>query len=103
LKKWLDERDDIKLVYAIGPIIMMKNVCNLTKKYKIPTMVSLNPVMIDGTGMCGGCRVNVDGKTQFCCADGPDFDGHKVDFSELEKRNSMYIKEEKDALLYSIR
>jgi ferredoxin/flavodoxin---NADP+ reductase len=103
LKKYLDERDDIKLVYAIGPIIMMKNVCNLTKKYNIPTMVSLNPVMIDGTGMCGGCRVNVDGKTQFCCADGPDFDGHKVDFIELEKRNSMYIKEEKDALLYSIR
>jgi ferredoxin/flavodoxin---NADP+ reductase len=103
LKKYLDERDDIKLVYAIGPIIMMKNVCNLTKKYQIPTMVSLNPVMIDGTGMCGGCRVNVDGKTQFCCADGPDFDGHKVDFIELEKRNSMYIKEEKDALLYSIR
>ncbi|HNX00150.1 MAG TPA: sulfide/dihydroorotate dehydrogenase-like FAD/NAD-binding protein [Candidatus Cloacimonadota bacterium] len=103
LKKYLDERDDVKLVYAIGPIVMMKNVCNLTKKYDIPTMVSLNPVMIDGTGMCGGCRVTVDGKTQFCCADGPDFDGHKVDFNELEKRNSMYLKEEKDALLYSIR
>jgi ferredoxin/flavodoxin---NADP+ reductase len=103
LQKYLGERYDIKLVYAIGPIIMMKNVCNLTKKYKIPTMVSLNPVMIDGTGMCGGCRVTVDNKTQFCCVDGPDFDGHLVDFDELEKRNNIYIKDEKDSLLFSIR
>jgi len=103
LTKYLGERYDIKLVYAIGPIIMMKNVCNLTKKYNMPTMVSLNPVMIDGTGMCGGCRVTVDNKTQFCCVDGPDFDGHLVDFDELEKRNSMYLKDEKDSLLNSIR
>ncbi|MCX6160901.1 MAG: sulfide/dihydroorotate dehydrogenase-like FAD/NAD-binding protein [Ignavibacteriae bacterium] len=103
LKKYLDERYDIKLVYAIGPIIMMKNVCNLTKQYKMPTMVSLNPVMIDGTGMCGGCRVTVDNKTQFCCVDGPDFNGHLVDFDELEKRNSIYLKDEKDSLLFSIR
>jgi ferredoxin--NADP+ reductase len=103
LKKYLDERPDIKLVYAIGPIIMMKNVCKLTKQYGIETKVSLNPIMIDGTGMCGGCRVSVDGKTKFCCVDGPDFDGHKVDFDELEKRNSMYLKREKDALLFSIR
>jgi ferredoxin--NADP+ reductase len=103
LQKYLDERPDIKLVYAIGPIIMMKNVCNLTRKYQIKTMVSLNPVMVDGTGMCGGCRVSVDGKTRFCCCDGPDFDGHSVDFDELEKRNSMYLKKEKDALLFSIR
>jgi len=103
LKKYLDERPDIKLVYAIGPIIMMKNVCKLTKQYGIDTKVSLNPVMIDGTGMCGGCRVSVGGHTQFCCVDGPDFDGHKVDFDELEKRNNMYLKKEKDALLYSIR
>jgi len=103
LKKYLDERPDIKLVYAIGPIIMMKNVCKLTKHYGIDTRVSLNPIMIDGTGMCGGCRVSVDGKTKFCCVDGPDFDGHKVDFDELEKRNGMYLKREKDALLFSIR
>jgi ferredoxin--NADP+ reductase len=103
LQKYLGERYDIKLVYAIGPIVMMKNVCNLTKKYNVPTMVSLNPVMIDGTGMCGGCRVTVDNKTQFCCVDGPDFDGHLVDFDELDKRNSIYLKDEKDSLLFSIR
>ena len=80
LQKYLEERYDVKLVYAIGPIIMMKNVCKLTKKFNVPTMVSLNPVMIDGTGMCGGCRVTVDNRTQFCCVDGPDFDGHLVDF-----------------------
>jgi ferredoxin--NADP+ reductase len=103
LKKYLEERDDIKLVYAIGPIIMMKNVCSLTKQFNIKTMVSLNPIMIDGTGMCGGCRVKVEDKTQFCCVDGPDFDGHSVDFDELEKRNSLYLKSEKDSLLFSIR
>jgi ferredoxin--NADP+ reductase len=103
LKKYLDERYDIKLAYAIGPIVMMKNVCNLTKKYNLHTMVSLNPVMIDGTGMCGGCRVTVDNKTQFCCVDGPDFNGHLVDFDELEKRNNIYLKDEKDSLLNSIR
>lgn len=103
LKKYLDERYDVKLAYAIGPIIMMKNVCNLTKNYNIPTMVSLNPVMIDGTGMCGGCRVTVDNRTQFCCVDGPDFNGHLVDFDELEKRNNIYLKDEKDSLLNSIR
>ena len=103
LEKYLGERHDIKEVYAIGPIIMMKNICNLTKRYNIKTMVSLNPIMIDGTGMCGGCRVTVGNKTKFCCVDGPDFDGHEVDFEELEKRNSMYLKEEKDALLFSIK
>jgi ferredoxin--NADP+ reductase len=103
LQKYLDERYDIKLVYAIGPIIMMKNVCNLTKKYNVSTMVSLNPVMIDGTGMCGGCRVKVADKTQFCCVDGPDFNGHEVDFDELEKRNGLYLKDEKTSLLFSIR
>jgi ferredoxin/flavodoxin---NADP+ reductase len=81
----------------------MKNVCKLTKSYNMKTMVSLNPIMIDGTGMCGGCRVRVDNKIQFCCVDGPDFDGHTVDFDELEKRNSMYLKNEKDSLLFSIR
>jgi len=103
LEKYLEERYDIKLVYAIGPIVMMKNVCKLTKKYNIPTMVSLNPIMIDGTGMCGGCRVTIGNEIKFCCVDGPDFNGHEVDFDELEKRNSLYLKEEKDSLLYSIR
>jgi len=103
LKKYLDERYDIKLVYAIGPIVMMKNIVKLTKQYDIKTMVSLNPVMIDGTGMCGGCRVKVNDETMFCCVDGPDFDGFKVDFDELINRNSLYLKEEKDSLLFSIR
>lgn len=103
LNKYLEERHDIKLVYAIGPIIMMKNVCVLTEKYKMKTMVSLNPIMIDGTGMCGGCRVKVNDNTMFCCVDGPDFDGHEVDFDELMNRNSLYMKEEKDSLLFSIR
>lgn len=103
LEKYLDERNDIKLVYAIGPIIMMKNVCNFTKKHNIPTLVSLNPIMIDGTGMCGCCRVEIDKKIKFCCIDGPDFDGHKVNFEKLEKRNSLYLKDEKDSLLHSIR
>ncbi|MFO8051381.1 MAG: sulfide/dihydroorotate dehydrogenase-like FAD/NAD-binding protein [Thermoplasmatota archaeon] len=102
LKKYLEERHDISLVYAIGPIIMMKNVCKLTKDHGVKTMVSLNPIMVDGTGMCGGCRVNIEGEKKFCCVDGPDFDGHKVDFEELIKRNQMYIGEEKSALLSSI-
>ena len=69
---------------------MMKNVVNVTKPADLHTMVSLNPIMIDGTGMCGGCRVTVDGKIKFACVDGPDFDGHKVDYDELMKRNSTY-------------
>jgi ferredoxin--NADP+ reductase len=103
LEKYLGERDDIKLAYAIGPIIMMKNVVKLTSKFKVKTMVSLNPIMIDGTGMCGGCRVKVNDETRFCCVDGPDFDGTLVDFDELLNRNSLYLKEEKDSLLFSIR
>jgi ferredoxin--NADP+ reductase len=103
LEKYLEERYDIKLIYSIGPIIMMKNVCAITKKYNIPTIVSLNPIMIDGTGMCGGCRVKIDGKIKFACVDGPDFDGQLVDFNELSKRNSIYLKDEKDCLLFSIR
>lgn len=103
LEKYLKERHDIKLVYTIGPIIMMKNVVKLTKQYNIPTLVSLNPIMIDGTGMCGGCRVKVSNKTKFCCVDGPDFDGFEVDFDELMKRNSMYLADEKDSLLFSIK
>jgi ferredoxin/flavodoxin---NADP+ reductase len=103
LEKYLEERHDIKEVYAIGPIVMMKNVCRLTQKYGIKTMVSLNPIMVDGTGMCGCCRVTIAGSTKFCCVDGPDFEASEIDFDELEKRNAMYLKEEKEALLFSIK
>ena len=77
-------------VIAIGPLVMMKFVCLLTKKYGIKTVVSMNPIMIDGTGMCGGCRLTVGGQTKFACVDGPDFDGHEVDFDEAMHRGSMY-------------
>ena len=77
-------------VIAIGPVIMMKFVCQLTKKYDIPTVISMNPIMIDGTGMCGGCRLTVGGETKFARVDGPDFDGHLVDFDEAMKRGAMY-------------
>ena len=77
-------------VIAIGPVIMMKFVCMLTKKYDIKTVISMNPIMIDGTGMCGGCRLTVGGETKFACVDGPDFDGHLVDFDEAMKRGAMY-------------
>ncbi|MFT9055915.1 MAG: sulfide/dihydroorotate dehydrogenase-like FAD/NAD-binding protein, partial [Ethanoligenens sp.] len=85
-------------VIAIGPLPMMKFVSLLTKKYDIRTIVSLNPIMIDGTGMCGGCRVTVGGKTKFACVDGPDFDGHEVDFDEAMKRLGTYKSEEHAAL-----
>ena len=77
-------------VIAIGPVIMMKFVCQLTKKYGIKTVISMNPIMIDGTGMCGGCRLTVGGETKFACVDGPDFDGHLVDFDEAMKRGAIY-------------
>ena len=77
-------------VIAIGPLPMKKFVCLLTKKYGIKTVVSMNPIMIDGTGMCGGCRLTVGGQTKFACVDGPDFDGHEVDFDEAMHRGSMY-------------
>ncbi len=77
-------------VIAIGPVIMMKFVCMLTKEFDIPTVVSMNPIMIDGTGMCGGCRLSVGGETKFACVDGPEFDGHKVDFDEAMARGAMY-------------
>ena len=84
-------------VIAIGPVIMMKFVCELTKKYDIPTVVSMNPIMIDGTGMCGGCRLSVGGETKFACVDGPEFDGHKVDFDEAMARGAMYKQFERHA------
>lgn len=77
-------------VFAIGPLMMMKFACKLTAKYNIPTTVSMNPIMIDGTGMCGCCRLTVDGEVKFACVDGPDFDGHKVDFDEVIARNAAY-------------
>ncbi len=77
-------------VIAIGPLVMMKFVCQLTKKYNLKTTVSMNPIMIDGTGMCGGCRLTVGGQTKFACVDGPDFDGHEVDFDEAMHRGGMY-------------
>ncbi len=82
-------------VIAIGPVPMMKFICKVTEPYEIKTLVSLNPIMVDGTGMCGGCRVTVDGKLKYACVDGPDFDGHKVDFDELMRRNGTYKEQEK--------
>ncbi len=83
-------REKVDLVVAIGPAVMMKFVALTTKKYEIPTMVSLNTIMVDGTGMCGACRVTVDGKTKFVCIDGPEFDAHKVDFDEMIMRLKAY-------------
>ncbi len=97
LKKLIEEGSQYDLVIAIGPLIMMKMVSLLTKQYGIKTLVSMNPVMIDGTGMCGGCRVTVGGKTKFACVDGPDFDGHEVDFDEAMRRQAMYKGQEKQA------
>ena len=81
---------------AIGPVIMMKNVCELTKKYNLPTIVSMNPLMIDGSGMCGACRCEIEGKPKFACIDGPEFDGHKVNFDLALKRMNIFKEEEKE-------
>ena len=89
------KKGDVKLVVAIGPVPMMKFVSKVTLEFKVPTMVSLNPIMVDGTGMCGGCRVTVGGETKFACVDGPEFDGHKVDFDELMRRLQAYCDDEK--------
>ncbi len=94
IKELIDAGNKYDAVIAIGPIPMMKFVCLATKPYGIKTIVSLNPIMIDGTGMCGGCRVTVGGKIKFACVDGPDFDGHEVDFDELINRNSTYKEQE---------
>ncbi|MBP2637203.1 MAG: sulfide dehydrogenase (flavoprotein) subunit SudB [Firmicutes bacterium] len=94
LKALLDAGTKYDEVVAIGPVIMMKFVAATTKPYGIKTIVSLNPIMVDGTGMCGGCRVNVGGETKFACVDGPDFEAHEVDFDELMKRNSFYKERE---------
>lgn len=90
LKALIDAGNKYDEVIAIGPLVMMKFVCKLTKEYGIKTVVSMNPIMIDGTGMCGGCRLTVGGETKFACVDGPDFDGHLVDFDEALERGAMY-------------
>ncbi len=90
LKSLIDSGEQYDEVIAIGPLVMMKFVCALTKEYGIKTTVSMNPIMIDGTGMCGGCRLTVGGETKFACVDGPDFDGHLVDFDEAMERSAMY-------------
>ncbi len=95
LQQMIDGGDKIDMVIAIGPVPMMKAVVNTTREPKIKTYVSLNPIMVDGTGMCGACRVTVGGKTKFACVDGPDFDGHEVDFDEMTKRQKMYHRYEK--------
>ncbi len=97
LKELLENGEKYDEVIAIGPLMMMRAVCNLTKEYNISTTVSMNPIMIDGTGMCGGCRVIVGGETKFACVDGPDFDGHLIDWDSALKRQGMFKEHEKHA------
>lgn len=98
LKALIESGKKYDAVIAIGPMIMMKFVCLTTKPYDIPTIVSMNSIMVDGTGMCGGCRLTVDGETKFACVDGPDFDGHKVDFDEAMRRSRIYKPQEQAAI-----
>jgi len=93
-----DKERPLGAIYCAGPVPMMRAIAELTRPFGIKTIVSLNPIMVDGTGMCGGCRVSVDGKTQFACVDGPEFDGHDVDFGELADRLTAYRKQEKIAV-----
>ena len=97
LQRLIDSGEQYDEVIAIGPLVMMKFVVKLTKQYNIKTVVSMNPIMIDGTGMCGGCRLTVGGKTKFACVDGPDFDGFEVDFDEAMARSTMYQPFERHA------
>lgn len=97
LKELIEAGEQYDAVIAIGPLVMMRAVCNLTKEHNIKTIVSMNPVMIDGTGMCGGCRVIVGGKTKFACVDGPDFDGHEIDWQAAMNRQTMFKEYEKRA------
>lgn len=96
LKKHINEYD---ICIAIGPVIMMKNVAELTKEYNLKTIVSMNPIMVDGTGMCGACRCEVEGKPKFACIDGPEFDGHKINFDIALKRMNIYKKEEEELMI----
>jgi ferredoxin--NADP+ reductase len=95
LRDLLDGGNEVKAVYAIGPLPMMKAVANVTRPYGVHTLASLNTIMVDGTGMCGGCRVTVNGQMKFACVDGPEFDAHQVDFEELMMRNRTYVDLEK--------
>ncbi len=97
LKNLLSEGRNFDYVFAVGPTLMMRAVAEVTRPYGIKTVVSLNPIMVDGTGMCGGCRVTVGGENRFACVDGPEFDAHKVDFRELMNRLRTYMEEEKEA------
>lgn len=97
LKTALDAGETYDEVFAIGPLVMMKSVVSVTRPFAMPTTVSMNPIMIDGTGMCGGCRLTVGGETKFACVDGPDFDGFAVDFDEAARRNAMYREFERHA------
>ncbi len=97
LKKLIESGEKYDRVITIGPLIMMKFVCQLTKEYDIPTVASMNPIMIDGTGMCGGCRLTVGGQMKFACVDGPEFDGHQIDFDEAMARGAMYRPFERKA------
>lgn len=99
IKDLVEEGKRYDVCVAIGPMIMMKFVCKMTEELKIPTIVSLNPIMVDGTGMCGACRVTVGGKVKFACVDGPEFDGHQVNFDEAMKRQQLYKTEEGRAFL----
>ena len=103
LKDLVEHGEHFGLAVAVGPLVMMRAVCQMTKLYDLPTVVSLNPIMIDGTGMCGGCRCSVAGERKFACVDGPHFDGHKVDFDELMRRNTTYSRDERISLLSSVR
>jgi ferredoxin--NADP+ reductase len=98
LRQLIENGTRIDLVLAVGPIPMMRAVADMTRKEKIRTLVSLNPIMIDGTGMCGGCRVMIEGKSEFACVDGPEFDAHRVDFAVLVQRNAMYRDAEKRSM-----
>jgi ferredoxin--NADP+ reductase len=103
LRDLVERGRHVDLTVAVGPLVMMRAVCQMTKLYDLPTVVSLNPIMIDGTGMCGGCRCSVAGERKFACVDGPHFDGHKVDFDELMQRNTTYGRDERISLLSSVR
>jgi ferredoxin--NADP+ reductase len=97
LQDVIDEGNPIHLVVTIGPVAMMRVVCNVTRSRNLKTVVSLNPIMVDATGMCGACRVTVGGRTRFVCVDGPEFDGHEVNFAELVKRQRAYVEQEQQA------
>ena len=103
LKALVERQEHIDQVLAVGPLVMMRAVTEMTRIYGLPTEVSLNPIMVDGTGMCGGCRCTVGGETRFACVDGPHFDAFKVDFDELIQRNQMYGRDERISLLTSIK